>query len=93
MIAPEKTPEETMNPRTRDAGEQDWFRERSAMALRHCLQGWDWAFATSTRKLGNGTEIAMVGREGTVNGRFSAHYWECVCSGPILHRRHRLLLR
>ncbi|MCW3815826.1 hypothetical protein ONA91_15380 [Micromonospora sp. DR5-3] len=68
---------------TRDAGEQAWFRETFCNGAQHCVQGWDWAFATSTHKLGNGTGIAMVGREGTVNGRFLAHYWECVCSGPF----------
>ena len=68
---------------TRDAGEQAWFRETFCNGAQHCLQGWDWAFATSTRKLGSGTGIAMVGREGTANGRFTTHYWECVCPGPF----------
>jgi hypothetical protein len=66
-----------------DAGEQTWFRETFCNGAQHCLQGWDWAFATSTRKLGGGTGIAMVGREGTTNGRFAMHYWECVCPGPF----------
>ena len=67
----------------RDAGEQAWFRETFCNGAQACVQGFDWAFATSDRKLGSGTGIAMVGREGTVNGRFSASDWECVCPGPF----------
>jgi hypothetical protein len=68
---------------TRDAGEQAWFKETFCNGAQHCVQGWDWAFATSIRKLGSGVGIAMVGREGTANGRFAMHYWECVCPGPF----------
>jgi hypothetical protein len=67
----------------RDAGEQAWFRETFCNGAQACVQGFDWAFATSDRKLGSGTGIAMVGREGTVNGRFAALSWECVCPGPF----------
>ena len=74
---------ESQEPVTRDAGEQAWFRETFCNGAQACVQGFDWAFATSDRKLGNGTGIAMVGREGTVNGRFSASSWECVCGGPF----------
>jgi hypothetical protein len=74
---------ENREPVTRDAGEQAWFRETFCNGAQACVQGWDWASATSDRKLGSGTGIAMVGKEGTVNGRFAAYYWECVCGGPF----------
>jgi hypothetical protein len=70
-------------PATRDAGEQDWFRQTFCNGAQACVQGWDWAVATSNRKLGNGTGIAFVGSEGTVNATFTVYYWECVCSGPF----------
>lgn len=74
---------ENREPVVRDAGEQVWFKETFCNGAQHCVQGWDWAFAVSSRKLGGGTGIAMVGREGTVNARFTAYYWECVCPGPF----------
>ena len=74
---------ESRGPVAHDAGEQVWFRETFCNGSQSCVQGWDWAFATSDRKLGSGTGIAMVGREGTVNGRFVAYYWDCVCPGPF----------
>ena len=67
----------------RDAGEQAWFRETFCNGAQACVQGWDWAVATSDQKLGSGTGFAMVGREGTVNGRFATSSWECVCGGPF----------
>lgn len=74
---------EGREPAIRDAGEQAWFKETFCNGSQHCVQGWDWAWAVSSRKLGGGTGIAMVGREGTVNARFTAYYWECVCPGPF----------
>jgi hypothetical protein len=68
---------------TLDAGEQAWFRDTFCNGARACVQAWDWAYATSDQTLGSGTGIAMVGSEGTVNGRFSMSSWECVCGGPF----------
>jgi hypothetical protein len=66
-----------------DSGEQTWFRDTFCNGAQACVQGWDWAYAISDRTLGSGTGIAMVGSEGTVNGRFSMSSWECVCGGPF----------
>jgi hypothetical protein len=68
---------------TLDAGEQAWFRDTFCNGAQACVQGWDWAVATSDQTLGSGTGFAMVGSEGTVNGRFSMSSWECVCGGPF----------
>lgn len=66
----------------RDASEQAWFREKFCNGAQNCVQGWDWAIVTSKWKLGSATGIAMVGREGTVNAKFTAYYWKCACTTP-----------
>jgi hypothetical protein len=63
-------------PAVRDAGEQQWFRNTHCNGAQFCVQGWDWAFAQSGRPVGNGSGIAMVGREGTRNGNFRVLYWK-----------------
>ncbi|MFJ4123551.1 hypothetical protein ACIP3U_19780 [[Kitasatospora] papulosa] len=68
---------------TRDAGEQTWFKQTFCNGAQSCVQGWDWALATSKWKLGNGTGICMVGSEGTVNAKFTSYYWKCACTTPF----------
>ncbi|MET7620340.1 hypothetical protein [Streptomyces sp. NPDC005408] len=68
---------------TRDAGEQAWFKETFCNGAQNCVQGWDWAIVTSKWKLGSGTGIAMVGREGTANAKFTSYYWKCACTTPF----------
>ena len=46
---------------TLDAGEQAWFRDTFCNGAQACVQGWDWAVATSDQTLGSGTGFAMVG--------------------------------
>ncbi|MCE5292107.1 MAG: hypothetical protein LLG14_23090 [Nocardiaceae bacterium] len=57
------------------ADEQEWFRQTHGNGAQALVQGWDWAFARSTRPVWSGTGIAMVGREGTSNANFRFLWW------------------
>jgi hypothetical protein len=60
----------------RTSDEQQWFRTTHCNGAQFCVQAWDWAFAQSGRPVGNGSGIAMVGREGTRNANFRFLYWK-----------------
>jgi hypothetical protein len=67
----------------RDASEQAWFRETFCNGSQFCAQGWDWAVGSTDHKVNQGTGIAMVGSEGTVNATMTGYYWYCACTTPF----------
>jgi hypothetical protein len=52
----------------RDAGEQAWFRETFCNGAQACVQGFDWAFATSDRKLGKAPGSPWSAEKGLSTG-------------------------
>jgi hypothetical protein len=74
---------ESKSAEVRSNAEQVWFRETFCNGAQACVQGWDWALHVSSRKVGNGTGIVLVGSEGTVNATFFIDYWDCFCTTPF----------
>jgi hypothetical protein len=66
-------------PHFYDDWQQAWFRKQFCTGSwnRDCVQGFQWARAWSSVKIGKGTAKAMVGSEGKVSGRLTQYWYDC----------------
>lgn len=78
---PERSMGKGAGPHFYNDGEQAWFRNTFCNGAQNCVQGWDWAYATSHWQVNSGTGYAMVGSEGHANATFTNYWWECSWGG------------
>ncbi len=58
-------------------GEQNWFNQTFCNGAEICAQGVRTVHMQTPRKISKYTVFAMVGAEGTANGRLDTYFWKC----------------